>query len=293
MELKKVLIIEDDKEIRDAIIAKGQVEGIEIQAGEPDDLDNLMAVPHQFQLVILDWFLYGESSDLARVCLTKIRKAYFIPMVIYTAELTAFTDEIEDVKKIFPEACLHARGKDEIDISHLLGVLTDWHNKTPARLSHQFRRSLVASIEEALYKLAEHSEDDLARGLKTLITAGDTDEIDIEHTVDVLLRLIGRAIYEDENFINEVKQTVEKLEWAPDKRKNIESRIKKLHMYYQPRDKFVRTGDIVKITIESEQKIQQVQGIILTPACDLAQPGKTRFLRLVLIRQKVDPTRCH
>ncbi len=291
MELKNVLIIEDDTTYRDTVIEELRARGVEIEAGEPDDLDNLLATPHKFQLIILDWLLYGGSSDLAKVCLIKIRRAYFMPVVVLTGELGVFEGEIEDVRKIFPEACLHARSKDEIAYPNLLDVLIEWHNRTAAKLSGQLRRSLATAAEEALYKLAEHSEDDLARGLKTLISMGDSSEVNMEHAVDVLLRLVGRAIYEDESFITEVRQTVEKLERAPDKAKKIVSRIKKLHMYYRPKGDFVWTGDIVRITLGSEAQTEQFQAVVITPACDLAQPGKTAFLRLALIHQKTDKTR--
>lgn len=291
MELKNILIIEDDSTLRDTVIGEFQAKDVEIQACEPDNLDHFLATFPKVQLVILDWLLYGDSSDLAKVCLKKIRQAYFVPVIVWTAELSVFENEIEDVKKIFPEACLHAESKSNISYQELLDFLVKWHEGTPAKLSEQLRQSITTSVEESLYKLAEHSEDDLARGLKTLISLGDRNEIDMEHAVDVLLRLVARAIYGDEDFMETVRQTVEKLERAPDKAKKIESRIKKLHMYYRPRDNFVRTGDIVKITFELEQKNKQMDGIVITPACDLAQPGKTTFLRLGLIHGRADITR--
>jgi hypothetical protein len=148
---------------------------------------------------------------------------------------------------------------------------------------------LTAATEEALYKLAEHSEDDLARGLKTLISLGESYEIDVEHAVDILLRLVGRAISTDESFIEAVQQTVEKLEHplTTKKTRDIESRIKKLHMYYYPghNDNIVRAGDIVVITVEAGNQPKPIKGVVLTPACDLARP-RTAFLRLVLVNEK-------
>jgi|GEM_PF-2156044 len=293
MELKNILIIEDDSTLRDSVIGEFQTKGINVQAGEPGSLDEYLATPHQFQLVILDWLLYGDSSDLAKVCLQKIRQAYFVPVVIWTGELKVFENELEDVKKIFPEACLHAKSKDEIGYQELLDVLIKWHERTPAKLREEFRRSIIASAEEALYRLAEHSEDDLARGLKALITLGDTSEIDIEHAVDVLLRLVGRVIYTDQNFIDTVKQTVTELELQnPPKtkqeiktEKRVESRIKELHMYYTPSDNTVRVGDIIEIKIGNDEQAKLFKGIVITPACDLARP-RTAFLRLALIQER-------
>jgi sulfur transfer complex TusBCD TusB component (DsrH family) len=169
----------------------------------------------------------------------------------------------------------------------LLNYLNDWYDTIPATLSSQFRQSIASSVEQALYTLAEHSADDLARGLKTLISRGDSAEIDIEHAVDVLLRLVGRAISADENFISEVRHTVAKLEHPATTKKtqDIESRIKELHMYYKPKDDIVRTGDIVNITVEVSEQSKSFKGVVITPACDLAHP-RTAFLRMALINQK-------
>ncbi|MFN8456350.1 MAG: response regulator [Anaerolineae bacterium] len=292
MELTSVLIVDDVASVRSEVLAEFETRGIKLlEASGLAELDEYLKHPFEFQMIVLDWLLDDRSSTLAKVCLQKIREKYFVPVMIWTEQLERFTDEAEDVKRDFPEACLTARSKVEVECKDLLDFLKKWYETTPAKLSNQFRQSIAISVEKALYKLAEHSEDDLARGLKTLIATGDISEVDMEHAVDVLLRLVGRVINENETFIAEVRQTVQKLERAPDKAKKVESRIKKLHMYYKPKDDFVRTGDIVKITIGAEMQTEQFKAIVITPACDLAQPGKTTFLRLALIHQKTDKTR--
>ncbi len=288
MKLKKVLIIEDDVALRNEVIDEFKGDDIEVQVCEPQDLDRYLTIPYEFQMVILDWLLGGGTSDLAQGCLRKIRKACFVPVLVWTDELTRYDGEVDDVKKIFPEACLKAKSKADVKIEDLSEFLEQWYETTPAKLSNQFRLSLANAAEETLYTLAEHSEDDLARGLKTLIALEGDNEIDMEHTVDVLLRLVGRSVYGDENFSNVVQEIVKKLERAPEKRKNIESRIKELHMYYVPKDKLVRTGDIINVTFDEDQN-NQLTGIVITPACDLALPKKTAFLRLALIRETDEP----
>ncbi|MCK6628923.1 MAG: hypothetical protein L6R45_27555 [Anaerolineae bacterium] len=292
MKLSSVLFIEDVASVRSQVVEEFKAQGVNvIEASGQADLEKYLEHPFDFQMIVLDWLLDGQNSILAKLCLHTIRAKYFVPVVIWTEQLERYEDEADEVKQFFPSACLTARSKAKVTGKDLLDFLNKWYETTPAKLSNQFRQSLAVSAEKALYRLAEHSEDDLARGLKTLIAAGDSSEVDMEHAVDVLLRLVGRAINEDETFIAEVRQTVQKLERAPDKAKKIESRIKRLHMYYRPKDNFVRTGDIVKITLGTEAQTEQIQAVVITPACDLAQPSKTTFLRLALIHQKTDKTR--
>lgn len=296
MELKCVLIIDDVEDVQRKVFEQFEAQGVTVlRASDQLELEQYLRKPRQFQMIILDWFLDDEmdSSASAQICLKQIRNTYFVPVLVWTDRISSYEKEIDDVKKFFPAACIQGRSKEDVTFENLFGFLKNWYETTPARLSDQFRYSLTTSVEKALYKLAEHSEDDLARGLKTLISLGDTSEIDIEHAVDVLLRLVGRVIYTDEDFINTVKQTVTGLELQnPPKtkqevkiEKKLESRIKELHMYYTPSDSMVRMGDIIEIKVENNEQSKVFKGVVITPACDLARP-KTPFLRLALIQER-------
>lgn len=288
MELRTVLIIEDNEATRQRVFEEFDARGVTLlQAHDYDELGQYLTPPVEFQMVILDWLLSGESSDLARLCLRKIRQSYFVPILIWTEQLERFKDEAEIVKKEFPEACLQAASKADVQYDDLLTFLNQWYETAPANLSSQFRQSIATAVEQALYTLAEHSADDLARGLKILISRGDSTEIDIEHAVDVLLRLVGRAIFMDEDFADGVRKAIAKLEHPATTRRarDIESPIKELHMYYTPNDDIVRVGDIVNITIDTEGQPQLFKGVVITPACDLARP-RTAYLRIALIKEK-------
>jgi len=287
MELKKVLLIDDVKDVHYKVMKAFEEYGVVVvPIQDISELEQHLG-SRDFQMIILDWLLDGESSTLAKVCLHKIRDSYFVPVLVWTEELESFKTEEENVKKSFPEACLKALSKSEVDYKDLLDFLANWYEKTPAKLSNWLRKSIIASVEEALYTLAAHSEDDLARGLKILISLEDTSKVvDMEHVTDVLLRLVGRAIYTNEEFNNQVRQAIEDLKYEPKRREKIVSRIQKLHMYYKPQDNFVRTGDIVKIIFDADVQSEDIKGVVVTPACDLARP-KTAFLRLALINERV------
>jgi hypothetical protein len=171
----------------------------------------------------------------------------------------------------------------------LLDELSKWHKQAPARLAEQFRQSVANAVEQTLYSLAEQSIDDLAKGLKTLIKLGETSDVDMEHAADVMLRLLGRQLYADQAFIGELRRIVADLTTSnPQPSKKEPQRISQmatLYMLYQPADDVVRNGDIVKIAWDKANAL----AVVLTPACDLAIPGKTQYLRLTMLN--VQPAR--
>jgi hypothetical protein len=111
--------------------------------------------------------------------------------------------------------------------------------------------------------------------------------LDVEHAVDVLIKLINREVYEDIRFIEHIETILENLQKNDQEETEGKSetyrQIQDFHMFYTPheKNKVIRMGDIVNIKIEDKE----FRGIIITPACDLANPKKTNYLRVALIRR--------
>jgi hypothetical protein len=284
VQLSCVLLIEDNDQVGEAVINEFKVQDVEVvRVTNYMDLEKRFSSLPLFQMVILDWLLDGETEGDALLCLTKLREIRFVPVVIYTEEIGKFLEAKADVKSRFPEGCFQGFGKGDVNHAQLLQELSRWYEQPPARLAEQFRRSVATAVEQTLYTLAEQSIDDLTKGLKTLIDVGDGSDVDMEHAADVMLRLMGRQLYRDAAFTNELKQIVSGLETSnpqPSKtEKQRASQMEALFMYYQPSDNIVRNGDIVKINGDDFEKL----AIILTPACDLANPDKTSYLRLAVL----------
>lgn len=279
-----MLLIEDSEPVRKKVVSEFQPKGVEVlHVANYPELESRLASLPPFQMVILDWLLDDESELDALLCLTKLRETRFVPVVIWTEELGKFHESESEVKARFPEAWFRGLSKSEVNHERLLQELSQWHQQAPARLAEQFRQSVATAVEQTLYTLAEQSIDDLTKGLKTLIALGDGSDVDMEHAADVMLRLMGRQLYRDTAFTNELKQIVAGLETSnpqPSKtEKQRASQMEALFMYYQPSDDVVRNGDIVKINGDNFEKL----AIILTPACDLANPGKTDYLRIAVL----------
>lgn len=297
MELKKVLIIENDKGMAHSVIEDFKKKGVEI-AHAIDDRQVNGYLKEQFQMVILDWHLEVDdntSSVLARLCLEIIKQHFFIPVVIWTGELAAFKAEEIDVYKIFPQAMIHAYSKDDVKFDNLLQLLNEWHKLPPLSFAEDLRRTITLSTEIALYSLAEHSHDQLAAGFKTLIQGESAPQADVEHIVQVFTRLIEREIYRDKEFVSAIRKTVEQLSLANvpttkagrENLRRVISSIQELYMFYQsPSDDIiVRSGDYIDLDVSSENKSFLRKAIVITPACDLANPGKTLYLRLALVEE--------
>lgn len=281
MELKRVLLIEDRDTVRQDVLNEFKTHDVEvIQIVNYPDLETHLATLPQFQMVILDWLLDGETEFDALLCLTKLRETRFVPVVIWTEEIGKFNEAEAEVKSRFPEVCFRGFSKSEVNHQQLLQELSRWYQQPPARLAEQFRQSVATAVEQTLYTLAEQSIDDLTKGLKTLISLGENSEVDMEHVTDVMLRILGRQLYNDETFINELKQIVEGLTTGNPHDKKRASQMETFYMYYRPSDDIVRNGDIVRIKGDTQT---EKLAIVLTPACDLANPGKTSYLRLCLL----------
>lgn len=291
MELTRVLLIEDNRKVREEILSEFSNQGVEvIQVTDYVDLERRLPSLPPFQMVILDWLLDGETESDALLCLTKLRETRFVPVVIWTEEIGKFKESEAEVLSRFPEACFQGFSKSDVNHQRLLEELSRWHTQAPAQLAEQFRQSVAKAVEQTLYILAEHSIDDLTKGLKTLISLGESSEIDMEHAADVMLRLLGRQLYRDVTFTDELRKTVTGLATSQsqptkEERKRA-SQMEALYMYYQPSDDVVRNGDIVRVRWEATDLL----AIVLTPACDLANPGKTSYLRLGILNPQPQRT---
>jgi CheY-like chemotaxis protein len=287
--LNRVLLIEDNSKAQQDVIAEFQRHGVDIIAVNdyPDFLTHLHELS-SVQMVILDWLLDGETESDALLCLVELRKSRFVPVIIWTEEIERFEAAEAEVKSRFPEACFRGYSKSVVNHQRLLDELSRWHQQAPARLAEQFRQSVANAVEQTLYSLAEQSIDDLAKGLKTLIRLGETSDVDMEHATDVMLRLLGRQLYADQAFVGELKQIVTdlKTEQSPASRKEGQrsSQMEALYMFYHPADDVVRNGDIVNISWGETSAL----AVVLTPACDLANPGKTPYVRLAMLNSQPD-----
>lgn len=294
MKLQHVLLIEDNERVRQDVINEFDTHGVQVvQVNDYEDLELKLPSLPPIQMVILDWLLDGETENDALLCLAKLRETRFVPVIIWTEELGKFEEAESEVKTRFPETYFRGLSKSQVNYQTLLQELSRWHEQAPVRLAEQFRQSVATAVEQTLYTLAEQSADDLTKGLKTLISLGEANsEVDLEHATDVMLRILGRQLYNQKAFTNELKRIVADLATnytQPTKKERAQaskrrSQMEELYMYYRPSDDIVRNGDIVQISWETGENL----AIVLTPACDLANPGKTAYLRLGLLNPQPD-----
>jgi hypothetical protein len=294
MELNDVLIIENDGGIANRVQEEFRLHNINTTHVTDDKQVKQEILKKHYQMAILDWYLDDDSSDLAKLCLEKIRQSYFLPVVIWTEEIDIFRAEAEEVYRFFPQAMIYSCSKDDIKYDNLFGELEKWHSTPPFTFAEDLRQCIALSTENTLYTLAEYSLDDLTSGLKTLIASDQSPQVDIEHTIEVLSKLIERGIFKDTVFIKRLEETIKRLSLVEahgkKKPKNYISSIQDLYMFYEPpeNDLIIRTGDLVEVDVSPDGEPNLRQAIVITPACDLANPRKTIFIRLALIENVLD-----
>jgi len=290
MELNEVLLIENDEvtasRVEDALKSEDVVVHL---AKNDDEMVNRFADNPGIQIVILDWLLEDDSSVIAKLCLQKLRENWFVPVVIWSVEIDKYEGESDEVHEFFPSPCISKHSKSQVQAGDLLGILREWHSTPPMSIFNSFKKSATRAIDQSFYNLASHSAEDLEKGLKSLFALEEGQmEIDIEHPIDVLTRMISRIIYSDNDFISQLSEFLSALDFSKEltkQEKKIKSMIQNYHMYYQPRseDHRIRSGDIVKIKYRIDDNKVIRKAIVITPACDLAIPGKTEFVRLLSI----------
>jgi hypothetical protein len=131
-----------------------------------------------------------------------------------------------------------------------------------------------------MYTLAALDNEDILRALRLAGSEHRGGQQDLDHAVDVLQRIVSRQIGNHEGLRSTLRELLETVPPAGKADPATVDPIRNAHMYYAPGDDVARSGDL----IQWRQGGQVVRGIVVTPACDLAQP-KTECLRVILLQE--------
>lgn len=278
MKLSKVLLIDDKVDQFDGVIQElneAEIQVVPLDGSEA--LDEFLESSEPFDAVILDWN-FGEGSETAQVCLKKIRQNRFVPVLVWTEEQETFEIDLPKIT-FFPHSCIQGVSKADVTSTTVVERVNTWFKgSTAASLSDEWRSSTARATEKSLYELAELDDKDVIRALRVFVKAGEpADSMDLDHAVEVLGRLLQRELLVDKNLSGFLQEKLRAID-ANQVKDKTPSRVQRLHMYYQPEDDFVRTGDIVKLKYGEQDKV----ALVATPSCDLAQP-KTEYLRLIVV----------
>lgn len=280
MNLQKILFIDDRvAEFRD-IIADFKGSGIEVvELDGLQQLEEYLQKGEPFDAVILDWY-FDDESTIARLCLKKIKEVRFVPVLVWTEEPELFDNDLP-LLSFFPRSCIERVSKGDVNKDVMVGYVSEWFQKsTVTSLSTQWRSSCAQATEQSLYQLAQLDEKDVIQALRIFIQTEESNaNLDLDQAIEVLARLLQRELMNDTQLAAYLTDKLRAAQTQEGKAssKAPPSKVLRLHMYYGPKDDFVRTGDIIRM----HRGDKELVAVVATPACDLARP-RTEYLRLIL-----------
>ena len=261
-------VLRDLRTTTDVVVINGAV-----------SLEEFLRQGKPFDAVVLDWFLGApDSAELAIVCLEKIRASRFVPVMVWTDNPEHFR---QNPPPNFPPNCITCKGKAEVTRDQVASYMTRWYtDSVPAKLANPWRQAAEGATEAAMYTLAALDNRDVLRALRLPGSEHRSGQQDLDHAVDVLQRILSRQIGSHEGLRRTLGELLETAPAAGKTDPGTVDPVRNAHMYYAPGDDVVRTGDLIQWT----QGGKVVMGIVVTPACDLAQP-KTECLRVILLQE--------
>jgi hypothetical protein len=276
---RRILFIDDRYEDFADVLKdlKSMTEVVEIDGAA--SLEEFLEKEVPFDAAVLDWFLGApDSADLAMVCLEKIRASRFVPVLVWTDNPEHFA---QNPPPNFPPSCITCKGKTEVTRNHVASYLAQWYaDSVPARLANPWRQAAGGASEAAMYTLAALDNKDVLRALRLPGSEHRGGQQDLDHAIDVLQRIHSRQIGSHDGLRSVLRLLLEEAPPADKADPATVDPVRNAHMYYTPGDDIVRTGDLIQWT----QGARVAMGIVVTPACDLAQP-RTECMRVVLLQE--------
>lgn len=273
--LQRVLLVDDDYEqLEEAIERDFQEHGIDIRfCATKDEAIAVLDSGTHLDLVILDWFLEEENNLLSRLVLKHLQTIAFLPVFIWSNNLGNYIESLEKGEVTYP--LIQGIAKDEVTVELVQQKVSSWFEKSlTAQISNLYRQQIRNGVEKVFFDLASIPNQDIASLLKFLV--GDGVAIDWSH--DFILNLLHRHLIGENDFCDRLRTLLRSTESLEEKG-NVDERRIVLNkvLYYTTDAQFVRCGDIVRF--QADDREPQL-GIVVTPACDLANQN-TRYLELI------------
>jgi hypothetical protein len=285
MTVQVVALIDDNpddmKQWRDQL-ARANITAIAFS--EKDTFKQSIERGDHFDAVVLDWIFADDSSSImARLVLEQcIRPHLFVPVLVYTQQKQQAQDEIRELKRPFDR--IEVISKDDVGATELPQAFSSWYATTGAKLSEVWRDARRLAFEHALYELDALEGENLQATLQHLIVGGEEKQLDIDHALEFLERLVGRKVPQDQRLRTVLRTTLGEGQLDPEAARKINrsEQLINAHRYLplSPASNVVRTGDVVDV-LDSQTQLRLMLAVIITPDCDL-ENRKCRELRLLI-----------
>jgi hypothetical protein len=284
--LKRILLIDDECSLfKEELTKDFEKNEIYIEFCETrEQAEALINSGTDFDLIILDWILDGETNILSRLFLNHLKKNSFIPVFIWSNHLEDFKSSIEMGHITYPEKMITGVTKDDVTPKVIREKVSGWfQGLLAAQLGGIYRTKLRKGLEKIFFELVELPNYDIASILKAIV--GSDDNIDWSN--DFILGLLHRELIKDTEFSRNLEQVINNAARVVTKKKPEEhKKVLNKIMYYETNSDTIQCGDIIRI---SDNENLTLCGIIVSPKCDLAQKN-TRFLEIIVLKEFQDDT---
>ncbi|MEJ5245232.1 MAG: hypothetical protein WHV28_05925 [Bacteroidota bacterium] len=274
--MKRILIIEDDEKTLTNLKTEFENSALEtICCSDFNSAINAIENNIPFDSVILDWYFTLEDSSVSCSILKKLREKSFIPVFVYTGHLQDFNNKTEEDLG-YPKNIISGTDKT-ITAEELKNEIESLTNKNlTLKLAMNYREKVHQNLEKVFFELNDSEKSSLEKLFR--IITGNGENVDWNN--DIILTLLHRHIISDDDFTNNIRETLKNLTAEVQNDTDFNRRLLNKIIYHQGKSDYIRNGDIVQIADSSDMLM--ILGIVITPDCDLEQ-SKTRFIELLEI----------
>lgn len=244
---------------------------------------NLLKERPEINLIVLDWFLNEQDPIESKLILKEIKNCAFAPVIVYSKQ--GLTEPRLFIKEIGLERIACVLDKNIVDCDLIFDEMVKWIATNP-ELKVFLKWSF--EVEKCLNSVLWTIYDLEAGGLKALVEIMEQPE-DASHVPREydIINLFGKVLIRKLNspdFFASISDHINKLMACDPIHSDDLEKLKVFHRFERYKDPMgsLWTGDILK------SKNGEYQ-IIVTPICDLCNPGKTENVLLLM----AEPFRTH
>jgi CheY-like chemotaxis protein len=274
--MKRILIIEDNEQTQNELKTEFENSGFEtICCSDFDSAQKAVENDIPFDAIILDWFfVLPESNGFSLQILQKLKQKCFVPVFVYTGNLSDFKNKSED-ELGYPKNIIIGTDKT-ITPGELQNQINSLLSENiTLKIAKEYRGKIHQHLEKIFFELNESENSTLGKVLKVIY--GDGNNVDWNN--DVILTMLHRSLITDDSFTNSVSELLKNV---ADNNTNIEFNRKLVNkiVYHNGRSDYIRNGDIIRIKGNNNDVLGY--GIIVTPDCDL-ENNKTQLIEIIEI----------
>lgn len=269
---RNALIIENNvdeiKELKEDLRDRGMCV---VLAEDSTKAEKIIKNRPELSIIVLDWYLNEDNPMESQLILDNLKDTVFAPIIIYTKMDRSGPETF--IKERGLERVVKVLEKPEVTGDAIFGEMSGWISENPElRIFLKWAYEVEKTLNPVLWKVYEME----AGGLRALLEimkceVGEASHIPAEYDLSTLfLKVLTRNLNYKTEFFSSLSEEIKKLQ-EEDSVELDREKAKRFHGYERyiqpPVSQPIWTGDLIK-------KSEEEYFVVVTPACDLFNPGK-------------------